>query len=316
MLVCSVFCLLFSPLKAYAADQWVEPYEQFGVDNIFDLMPRLKDAKISEMSLTPTVYNKLGNTVELSRFDPIFINLSNGANVKYLLRIDDSGSSKDTFSYYDLTLTFIGDGSRNALFRVSSKWVQRRAGDDRFIEKGFNEDCDICIRSGSAGILHDRKCIKVDCGIPYTLELNPDFVCISDDGKNKASGENIAGSYDLSLKNTAGKKVSDITLFMEKAGEGWIATISGDGGLVCAAHSVKGTFSKDSGTFYGEDASGTAIYFTMDLKGEPEIKSGTWLLRDSSKNTLEAWTFGPNYELVVSAKPVSTKRFKATAIED
>lgn len=301
VLVCSVFCLLFSPLKAHAADQWFEPYEQFGVDNIFDLMPRLKEVRISEMSLTPTVYNKLGNTVEISRFDPIFINLSNGANVKYFMRIDDSNSSKHVFTYYDLTLTFIGDGSRDALIRVSSKWVQRRAADGSIINKGFNEDCEIFIRSGTAGILHDKKCIKIDCGIPYTLEFNPDFVCISDGGKNKASGEDIAGSYDLSLKNSAGKKVSDITLLMEKARDGWIAIITGDDGLVPAAHIVKGTFSKDSGSFYGQAADGTAIYFTMDMKGQPEIKSGTWTLRDSARNTLESWTFGPNYELVVSA---------------
>ncbi|WP_026517754.1 hypothetical protein [Butyrivibrio sp. MC2021] len=300
VLVCSAFCLLFTPVTAYAADHWMEPYEQFEVDNIFDLMPRLKEVGIIEMSLTPTVYNKRGTVVELSKFDPIFIALSNGANVKYLMRIDDSSSSKDTFTYYDLTLTFIGDRTRDAMFRVSSRWVQRRAADGSFVSKGTAEDCEIFVKSGSTGILHDRKCIKIDCGVPYTLELNPDYVCISESDYNDTFGD-IEGTYDLSLKNSLGRKVSDITLSMKKSGKSWIATITGDDGIVSASHRVKGTFSNESGAFYGQAADGTAIYFTMDMKGQPEIKSGTWTLRDSARNTLESWSFGPNYELVVTA---------------
>ena len=301
VLVCSVFCLLFTPVTSYAADHWMEPYEQFEVDNIFDLMPKLKEAGIIEMSLTPTVYNKRGTVVELSKFDPIFIALSNGANVKYLMRIDDSNNSKDTFTYYDLTLTFIGDRTRDAMFRVSSQWVQKRTADGSFVSKGTVEDCEISVKSGCTGILHDRKCIKIDCGVPYTVELNPDYICISESRYEASIGE-IEGIYDLSLRNSEGKKVSDITLSMKNVGNGWIAIISGDDGIVSASHSVKGTFSKESGTFYGQNKNGTTIYFTMNLKAQPEIKSGTWMLRDSARNTLEFWTFGPNYELVVSAE--------------
>lgn len=300
-------CILSFSIMSYAAgDRWVDPYSEFSVDSIFKLLPKLKDSGAEMIKVTPYVYNNLGNPVELAYPETFSIDLRNGAKTEYTLNIDESNPVDGGYAFYEVKLTFTGDTGSSCLFKVASEWTEYAVSDGRILTQGDIETCTVYDNSGFESFLHDKKCIKIDCGIPYGIEFYPEqvYLTLNSDDDGPSDGD-LSGSYDLVLKNLDGKKVSDITLLVSMKGSRLTVTITGDGGIAKAAHTIEGSLMSGTSTFYGEsyglegglenwDGNTTGLYLTFDTTRKPYEVTGSWMLTNLDHENLEVWMLGPD----------------------
>jgi hypothetical protein len=297
-------CLISFSIATYAAgDRWVDPYSEFGVDSIFKLLPALKDSGAEMIEVTPYVYNNLGDPVNLASPETFSIDLRNGAKTEYTLNIDETNTIDGTFAFYELKLTFTGDSGSTCMFKVASEWTEYATSDGRVLSQGDVETCTVYDNSGFEGFLHDKKCIKIDCGIPYGIEFYPEKAYLTLNGDVPSDGD-LSGTYEMCLETLEGKKVSDITLQVQMSGSSMTVTISGDNGLAKASHTIKGHIMDGTSSFYGEsmdlsngfdnwDGTTTGLYLTFDTTTQPYTITGTWMLTDIDNNQLEGWWIGP-----------------------
>ena len=89
-------------------EEWVEPYEYFGVSNSIELLPKLRESGITKLKVAPVVFhNKTEEIRTLSNAEPFILDMADGA-------VSTFSSSYDTYwqgeliGHVDFTLTFTG----------------------------------------------------------------------------------------------------------------------------------------------------------------------------------------------------------------
>lgn len=268
------FVLLSCYMEVNAAGtRWVDPYTYYGVNDIFDLYPKMRDSDVSMIKAYPVLDDSGENYRYLEDDSAFTIDLGDGKESVCSFKVLEEDYYGDVTGEYDVTLTFTGDPKSDALFRVKADWEERIMAEDSWYDydedsdyyfgdsdnreyeviNGTVEECTVCIDRKYEKDLPDPRLIKIDFGRPYSIYLFPDKIQIPGNDKKFQDGDKYAGTYSLIFRSEDGKTKGTIELNVEVTKDWAEVTYSGDKGVIKAAHKVAGRVDLESGYFYLED---------------------------------------------------------------
>ena len=89
-------------------EEWVEPYEYFGVSTSEELLPKLRANGVTKLEVTPIVFDeKTGETRSLSNAEPFILDMADGAVTTFSTSFNHPMGESSKMGI-DLTLTFTG----------------------------------------------------------------------------------------------------------------------------------------------------------------------------------------------------------------
>ena len=138
---------------------WVDPYEYFQVENIFQLYKALKraDPKPTKVRVTPHVYNVMGE-VKHSNKETFEIDLTAGAQTEYETVYIEENYVNGKFGREEFTILFIGDPDSYDLMTVTVKRVHYKLRDgeeDELDDNDVEENLTIMSDPGWEGAVLD-----------------------------------------------------------------------------------------------------------------------------------------------------------------
>lgn len=166
------------PEKTEPEAVWVEPYSYFGVNDIAELYPHLREVHPLKIEVTPVCYDN--NTKEPREFEgggTFVIDMTEGATTTYSATIPYS------MTYYTVTLTFTGapdldSGMMGDLMTVSSNHAEYWSSDGALSDSGTIDQCNIFNRNVDTLPDLAKRAIDIDNGTGATIAFVVDRIQI------------------------------------------------------------------------------------------------------------------------------------------
>lgn len=174
-----------SALSSYAAQIFVDPWEQYEAKDIAGLYPQLMKEELYMINAAPAAYpDTPGTEITLSRKDPFLIDLSEDAETIYNTTLSHS-DQEDAACV--LVLRFVGDPSSGALMKVDVKY-QEYAGEDHTLQTdAFLENVPVIWDKVENADFPQAVTIKTGQG--FSIALTVKSVCI--EGQKTGVGERL-----------------------------------------------------------------------------------------------------------------------------
>ena len=137
---------------------WIDPYEFFKVDTIFDLMPILKETKPQKARVTPIVYSPFGR-IETTNEEKFEIDLRKEQFTEYRTTYYEGASFENAYSRHEFLVTFWAN--YDPYLRVDVEWYEYATKDDSLRNSGEEPDATLMTNGSYAPFLNDKKALGV-----------------------------------------------------------------------------------------------------------------------------------------------------------
>ncbi|MBQ7175310.1 MAG: hypothetical protein IKE56_03905 [Lachnospiraceae bacterium] len=158
-------------ITAYAAEQWVDPWEYYAAKDISELYPHLRTDKPTQIQVTPMCYrtDDPEKTVAISEATPLIIDLTKNAETEYRTIVGGNAAGQNGTL---LIMTFTGDPSSEDLMKVDVTWQGYASQNSSGSQQKSFENCKVYVDEVWSNLYPHAMEVDAhaDCSVSLTID--------------------------------------------------------------------------------------------------------------------------------------------------